>query len=124
MKHILWAILVMVMVLTMASLAMAQEVSVSPIINLPAIWGTELISSAGPTVLLVKVWTPFDDARYKIKWGIFNQRGEKVRSGDSGWFWWKSGPNLTFETPVEPYLKMGRGFYVHTSLRYAPYVEN
>ena len=123
MKQI-WAILAMVMVLTMASLAMAQEVSVSPIVNLPVIWGTELISSAGPTVLLVKVWTPFDDARYRIKWSIFNEKGVKVRFGDSGWFWWKGGTQLYYETPVEPSLKMGRGFYVHASLKYAPYVEN
>ena len=118
----LLAVLAMVMVLTMASLAMAQEVSVSPIINLPAIWGTELISSAGPTVLLVKVWTPFDDARYRIKWRIFNHRGVKVRDGDSGWFWWQGGTQLYYETPVDT-LK-GNGYYVKTNLQYAVFVEN
>jgi hypothetical protein len=112
-----------VFVAVMVTAAIAQEVSVSSIINLPAIWGTELISSAGPTVLLVKVWTPFDDARYRIKWTIFNEKGVKVRHGDSGWFWWKNGSNLTFETPVEPSLK-GNGYYVKTNLQYAVFVEN
>ena len=123
MKHILWVILAMVLVSVLVSVAFAQEVSVSPVVNLPVIWGTELISSAGPTVLLIKVWTPFDDARYRIKWSIFNEKGVKVRSGDSGWFWWKNPTQLYWETAVEPSLK-GSGFYVHATLRYAPYVEN
>ena len=121
MKQILWAVLAMVMVSLLVTAAFAQEVS--PVVNLPVIWGTELISDAGPTVLLVKVWTPFDDARYKIKWAIFNEKGVKVRSGNSGWFWWKSGCQLYCETPVEPELK-GNGYYVKATLQYAPYVEN
>ncbi len=121
MKKILLAVILLAALVVPV---MAQDVSVSPIVNLPVIWGTELISSAGPTVLLVKVWTPFDDARYKIKWAIFNEKGAKVRNGNSGWFWWKSGSQLNFETPVEPSLKMGRGFYVKATLAYAPYVEN
>ena len=117
------AALAMVMVAVLVSAAMAQEESVSPIVNLPVIWGTELISDAGPTVLLVKVWTPYQDARYKIKWAIFNEKGIKVRYGDSGWFWWKSGSQLYFETPVEPELN-GNGYYVKTNLQYAPYTTN
>ena len=116
-------LLAIVLVAALVVPVMAQEESVSPIVNLPVIWGTELISDAGPTVLLVKVWTPFDDARYKIKWVIFNEKGIKVRYGDSGWFWWKSGTQLYYETPVEPQLK-GNGYYVKTTLQYAPYVVN
>ena len=117
------AALAMVFVAVMVTAAFAQEESVSPVVNLPVIWGTELISSAGPTVLLVKVWTPYSDARYRIKWVIFNNAGEKIRDGNSGWFSWKLGSMIYYETPVEPQLK-GNGYYVKATLQYAPYVAN
>jgi len=120
MKQILLAV---VLFAVLVIPVMAEETSVQPIVNLPVIWGTELISDAGPTVLLVKVWTPYADARYKIKWAIFNEKGVKIRFGNSGWFWWKSGSQLYYETPVEPELK-SNGYYVKATLQYAPYVQN
>ena len=122
MKQLLLAVLAMVFVAVLVTATFADE-QVCPVVNLPVIWGTELISSAGPTVLLVKVWTPYSDARYRIKWVIFNSGGEKIREGNSGWFWWKSGSQLYFETPVEPALRQS-GYYVKASLAYAPFVEN
>lgn len=112
--------LVAVMVLAMAGVSLANDPH-DPLV--PTVTETRLISHAGPTVLLVKVWTPFKDARYKIKWVIFNNKGVKIREGNSGWFWWKSGPDMAFEAPIEPRLK-GNGYYVKATLQYAPYVEN
>jgi len=122
MKKLAFALAVSLMVIvTMVSLSFAQETSTQ--FYEARITGMRLISTAGPTILHVDIQTWLDDARYKIKYEIFNKDGMKRRSGSSGWFVWNMGNKIELDIPIDPPLT-GPGFYVKAVLVTAPFVEN
>jgi len=88
----------------------------------PCIGDLRLLSWGESTALVVSIHTPYKAGMYQVKWRVFNSDGKKVREGNSGWFTWGSGPNLTYEAPMK--LLKGSDYYVRAVVKYAQMIGN
>jgi hypothetical protein len=89
----------------------------------PTVTETRLLAWGGAQILFVGIQTPYKEGMYRVKYVIFNHKGERVRSSNSEWFVWQSGPYIGYETEVTPRLK-GEGYYVRAIVKYAEWIDN